>query len=461
MEVIWRKYQSESIHGGSGYPGIFKALKDHQSTLLVLPTGTGKTIVFSEVVEACYVKKHRKAMIIAHREELINQAYDKLLSTTSIDSWDIGVEMAGNHAADHHGVVIGSIQTLTQKRLEKFRPEDFGLIVIDECHHAVADSYDRIFKHFSGSKHLGVTATPDRMDGKGLGKVFNSVAYVYEISSAIADGWLVDITGEVIYDESSLDLSQVRTTAGDLNLGDLGTVMTSPKALALVAKGVVEKSMGRPTMIFATQVDHAEALSETINMIEPGSCVWVDGKTEKNERESALSKLASGEVKRVVNCMLYTEGVDVPEVSCIAIARPTKSRSLYAQMVGRGTRLLGSTLEESIARGKSDCHILDFSGASGKHRLVSCLDVLDSSEDAQVRAAAMERVQSGRVSIRVALDEAAVQIAQEERAKALKDIRYRTEVMSNPFTILGIRPRPGMAGGAPGHRSTAATARQA
>ncbi|MEO1369313.1 MAG: helicase-related protein [Acidobacteriota bacterium] len=322
------------------------------------------------------------------------------------------------------------------------------MVVVDEAHHATAKSYRRVLEHFEDAKRLGVTATPDRLDGDRLGNVFETVAYTYEIADAIADRYLVPIRGRVVYDKA-LDLTRVRRTAGDFNAKDLSEVMSSEPALALVAKAVAEQSGDRPTIVFAVDVGQARELAKTINLIKPGTAEAIDGTASEGRRADVLRRFRAGAIQYVVNCALYTEGVDVPEASCVAIARPTMSRALYAQMVGRGTRLLGVTMEESVAAGKEDMLVLDFVGATGRHQLVSCLDIFDGNTDSAVRRRAMQRAQSGDVLIQEALDGAAQEINDEERAKALRSASYRSVDIRDPYTILGVRPRPGRGGGRP------------
>lgn len=452
MTFALRPYQLEALHGGRDYPGIYRALEEQGSAVLVLPTGTGKTEVFAHVVDT-FVRGGKRALILAHRRELIGQAFDKIARRTSVSPWHLGVEMAGLRAADHHRVVVGSIQSLAGKRLERFDAREFGLLVCDESHHIIADTYKRVISHFAagGAKILGVTATPHRGDGQALRDVLASVAYVYEIADAVADGWLVPITGQILLDQA-MDLSGVRTTAGDFNLGDLAAVMERAPAVALVARGVVERAGERPTIVYAVSVEQAHAIAATINALHPGAALSIDGTASETDREAALRQFTARKFQYLVNCALYTEGVDLPLAACIVVARPTKSRGLYTQMVGRGLRLLGDSLAESIAAGKPDALILDFCAAGERVRrsAVTCLDILDGNEDAEVRRRAVDRLASaGPVPIQRALEEASAEILAEQRRRALVEVDYRVLAMADPFTILGVRPRAGKGGGRP------------
>lgn len=449
MRLADRPYQREAIHGGRGFPGVYRALREDRTTLLVIPTGGGKTIVFSRVVEAC-VQRGKRALILAHREELIEGAYDKLVRATSVDRLQVGVEMAGERAADHHRVVIASVQTLKGDRLRRIDHREVGLVVVDECHHSTSKSYKAILDHFPQAKILGVTATPDRLDGKGLGQVFASVAYVYEIADAIRDGYLVRVLGEEIRGGSAIDLSEVRTAAGDLNQGDLAAVLERDPAVALVAKGTVDKAGDRPTLLFAVSVAQARATADYINTYTGRqAAVALDGTAPKDVRREVKRRFERGEIQFLVNCALYTEGVDIPSIACVSIARPTKSRALYSQMCGRGLRLLGATIEESIAAGKEDCKILDFSGVSGRHKLVTCFDVLDGNTDEEVRKRVIKRAEKGPVDALQQLELVSAEMMEEQRRRALADVRYRATAISDPFTVLGVRPRAGRYGGRP------------
>lgn len=345
-----------------------------RSTLLVLATGLGKTICFAEVARRVVVAGGQ-VLVLAHRTELLDQARGKLEAL----GLDVALEQAQTHASRVSGVVVASVQTLRKKRLEEWKPDHFRLVVIDEAHHAAAKTYRTILDHFSGAKILGVTATPDRGDGKGLAELFDSVAYRFEIGASIREGWLSPISARRILVEG-LDLSAIRTTAGDLNQGELDLAMREPAAVDGVAEPLVKLAASRPTLVFTVTVEHARALAVAVNDRAPGTAEALDGSADRDHRAEVLRRYQSGELRMLVNCALFTEGFDAPSTSCIAIARPTKSRALYTQMVGRGTRL---------APGKSECLILDFAGLAGRHKLTGPADVLtgeplDDDEQAEL-----------------------------------------------------------------------------
>jgi len=357
-----RPYQQQAA------AATFAALADHRSTLVVMPTGTGKTILFAAVAER--FRPLGRALILAHREELVEQACDKVQRSTRLT---VGVEMGQRRteASMLPDVVVASVQSLSRpSRRERFTRESFALVVIDEAHHATSASYRAIIEHFPGAKLLGVTATPDRGDGVGLRAVFSSVAFEYSLRHAIADGYLVTLRQRAIT-VASLDVSRVRTVAGDLHAGDLDKLFTTETMLHEVAVPLVEQAGDRSTIVFTVSVEHAHALTEVIGRYAPGQARALDGMTDHDVRRATIDAFALGEFRFLVNCALFTEGFDIPGISCVAIVRPTKSRAFYAQMVGRGTRL---------APGKSDCLILDFRGNAGRHALVSAVDVLGGKD---------------------------------------------------------------------------------
>ena len=404
-----RPYQENAI------AGAFKAWEDNTSALIVLPTGLGKTVVFSEIVRRF---QPVRSMVIAHREELIFQAAEKIKRVTGLDG---GVEMGELRADGWFGTpppyVISTVQTQCSGgdgggRMTKFLPRDFGLVVVDEAHHATAGTYRRVIDYYRQNpdcKILGVTATPDRADEEALGKVFDAVAYDYQILDAIRQGWLVPVHQQMVTVES-MDFSNIKTTAGDLNQGELAEVMEEEDNLQRVAVPTVEICGNRRAIVFATTVRQAERLCEIINRYRPDKAVWICGKTDKERRRKMLADFKAGVVQYVVNVGVLTEGFDDSGVEVIVMARPTKSRALYAQMAGRGTRphdsiahLLGdiATDEERCAMirdsVKPACLIVDFCGNAGRHKLVTSADILGGNiSDDVVEAAARQARESGK-----------------------------------------------------------------
>ncbi len=425
-----RPYQQAAVDGA------FRAWEEHTSALVVLPTGLGKTVVFSEIVRQC---QPRRALVIAHREELIFQAKEKIERFAGLDA---AVEMGQYHAEGFFGrppqVVVSTIQTQCAGgdgggRMTKFLPEDFGLLVVDEAHHACAASYRRMMEYYRQNpelKILGVTATPDRADEKALGMVFDEVAYNYEILDAVNSGWLVPVEQQVVT-VGSIDLSNVKTTAGDLNQGELAEVLEEEETLHGIALPIVEICGARRCIVFAATVSQAERLAEIINRYRPDSAQWICGKTDKMDRRRILQEFKVGKLQYVVNVGVLTEGFDDSGVEVVAMARPTKSRALYAQMAGRGTRpadeiagLLGGMPSDTARREairasvKPSCLIIDFVGNSGRHKLVSTADILGGNyDDETVELAAKRAREAGARGEAVDM--------QEELAVARKEVQRR------------------------------------
>jgi superfamily II DNA or RNA helicase len=368
-----RPYQSSGIEA---VETEFRA--GNRETLLVQATGTGKTVVFAELVRRAIADGGR-ALVLAHRTELLDQAASKLR--------DVGVhasiEQADRRASLATGCVVASVQSLRGKRLERFAPTAFSLVVVDEAHHAAAASYTRVLERFAGARILGVTATPDRADGKPLGGVFKTVAFTYEIRQAIADKFLVPLTARRVL-VADLDLASVRSHRGDFDQGQLAAVLAAEAVLHGVVSPLLELAGTRRTLVFGVDVAHAHALAEMLNRYRPACAIAVDGSANESERAAALALWRRGTFQFLVNCALFTEGFDEPSCACIAIARPTQSRALHAQMLGRGTRLLGDTYEASVAAGKRDCLVLDFVGNT-RHRLIGPADALAPGLDEATR----------------------------------------------------------------------------
>ena len=299
-------------------------------TLLVLPTGCGKTIVFAKIAED-QVRAGDRVLILAHRGELLEQAADKLKKSTGLTA---STEKAEESCIGQwNRVVVGSVQTLTRaKRLAHFSPDYFGTIIVDEAHHAISDSYLRVLDHFAGAKVLGVTATPDRGDLRNLGEVFDSLAYEYQLPQAIRDGFLCKIKALTI--PLKLDISGVELSGGDFAAKGLGTALDP--YLEQIAAEMAAVCKGRRTVVFLPLVATSQKFRDILTA-HGFRAAEVNGQSE--DRAQVLADFAAGQYDVLCNSMLLTEGWDCPEVDCIAVLRPTKSRALYSQMVGRGTRL--------------------------------------------------------------------------------------------------------------------------
>jgi superfamily II DNA or RNA helicase len=417
--------------------GVFQAWEEHTSALAVLPTGLGKTVLFAEIIRRMNERGVR-AMVLAHREELITQAADKINRVTGLDAQ---IEMGEYHVQPYFGemppVVVSTVQTHCAGgdgagRMSKFNPNDFGLVVIDEAHHATSSTYRRCVDWYCQNpncKVLGVTATPDRADEAALGQVFDAVAYEYQVLDAINNGWLVPIEQQMVTVDT-LDFSSCRTTAGDLNQGDLAEVMEQERNLQGVAAPTVEICGDKRAIVFAATVEQAERLAEILNRYRPDKAAWLCGKTDKDDRRRMLADFKAGKLQFVVNVGVLTEGFDDAGVEVVVMARPTKSRALYAQMAGRGTRpaenvagLLGNcpTATERCKMiresGKPSCLIVDFCGNSGRHKLCSTADILGGKIDDDVITEVARRVREKNGPVDMTEELKKVKAEVEERKK--------------------------------------------
>ena len=330
----------------------------HTRTLLVLPTGTGKTIVFASVA-ADQVRAGHRVLILAHRGELLEQAADKLQRSTGLVS---AVEKADATCLNTwFRVVVGSVQTLQRTaRLERFPHDYFGTIIIDEAHHAITDGYRRILDYFGSAKVLGVTATPDRGDMRNLVEVFDSLAFQYKLTDAIKEGYLCRIMAQTI--PLKLDITDVGFTSGDYSLGQLGTALDP--YLEQIAAEMAQRCKGRKTVVFLPLIKTSQKFRDLLNA-KGFRAAEVNGQSA--DRREILADFDTGKYNVLCNSMLLTEGWDCPSVDCVVVLRPTKVRSLYSQMVGRGTRL---------SPGKTDLLLLDFLWMTDKHELCRPADLV-------------------------------------------------------------------------------------
>ena len=447
-----RPYQSAASDA------IFTEWQEHDSTLVVMPTGGGKTILFADVIRRVFP---RRALVLAHREELIFQAQDKIQRVTGLRAdVEMGEYRAESGLFDAARVVVSTIQTQCSGgdgggRMGKFDPQRFGVLIIDAAHHATSPSYRRVIDYYKTNpalKVLGVTATPDRADEEALGQVFQSVAFDYEVLDAIHDGWLVPIEQQMVHVEG-LDYSSIRTTAGDLNGGDLAAVLEAEKNLQQIAAASLQIIGPRRSLVFTASVKAAEMTAEILNRHRPGMASWVCGKTDREERRRILADFAAGKLQVVCNCGVLTEGFDDPGVEVVIMGRPTKSRSLYSQMVGRSTRSLPGvvdgpeTAEERCAAiaasAKPSCLVVDFVGNAGKHKLVTSADILGGkvSEEAMELALARTLKAGGPVNMTEALGEAEEELKhQREQARLAEAARRARLVATARFTTQSVDP---------------------
>ena len=508
-----RDYQETAIQK------ILESWQKFRSCLIVLPTGCGKTVVFGELIHRLLTNKVKvegeqwigqdsvRAMVLAHREELISQAADKV---GRISGADVQVEMGEMKVSPMFGqmphVVVSTVQTQTaplggkvkvegegEQRMSKFCPDDFGVLVIDEAHHATAKTYRSCIEHYLSNpkcRLLGVTATPDRADESALGSVFDTVAFEYTVTEAIHDGWLVPVKQRLVK-VGSLDFSKVSSCAGDFNQGELAQVLEEEQNLHAIAAPTMEICGNRRAIIFAASVKQAERLAEILNrgkrdsglgIGDSGStqdrAAWVCGMTPKDERRTILEDFKAGRVQYLVNVGVLTEGYDDAGVEVVVMARPTKSRALYAQMAGRATRpsakiadLLGTVGDQVKVEGegeqrmdasslrrkliaesdKPECTILDFVGNSGRHKLVSTVDILGGKEidedEEEARARAKKRCEESGEAVDMVAEleksRAEIKAAKAEEARRRKFIQATAkfiEVSVDPFNIFDLPP---------------------
>lgn len=422
----------------------------HTRTLLVLPTGTGKTIVFASVA-ADQVRAGDRVLILAHRGELLEQAADKLQRSTGLVS---AVEKADATCLNTwFRVVVGSVQTLQRTaRLERFPRDYFGTIIIDEAHHAITDGYRRILDYFGSAKVLGVTATPDRGDMRNLGEVFDSLAFEYKLTDAIKEGYLCRIMAQTI--PLKLDISSVTMSGGDYAVGDLGTALDP--YLEQIAAEMAQRCKGRKTVVFLPLIKTSQKFRDLLNS-HGFRAAEVNG--QSTDRKEVLADFDAGKYNVLCNSMLLTEGWDCPSVDCVVVLRPTKVRSLYSQMVGRGTRL---------SPGKSDLLLLDFLWMTDKHELCRPADLV--CEDRTVARQMTENL--AQTGCPEDIEEAAVQasedvVAQREEAlaKQLEEQRRKKARLVDPLQyemsiqaedLAGYVPAFGWEAGPPSAEQTAA-----
>lgn len=422
----------------------------HTRTLLVLPTGTGKTIVFASVA-ADQVRAGHRVLILAHRGELLEQAADKLQRSTGLVS---AVEKADATCLNTwFRVVVGSVQTLQRTaRLERFPHDYFGTIIIDEAHHAITDGYRRILDYFGSAKVLGVTATPDRGDMRNLGEVFDSLAFEYKLTDAIKEGYLCRIMAQTI--PLKLDISSVTMSGGDYAVGDLGTALDP--YLEQIAAEMAQRCKGRKTVVFLPLIKTSQKFRDLLNA-KGFRAAEVNGQSA--DRRQVLADFDTGKYNVLCNSMLLTEGWDCPSVDCVVVLRPTKVRSLYSQMVGRGTRL---------SPGKTDLLLLDFLWMTDKHELCRPADLV--CEDRAVARQMTENL--AQTGCPEDIEEAAAEasedvVAQREEAlaKQLEEQRRKKTKLVDPLQyemsiqaedLAGYVPAFGWEAGPPSDKQTAA-----
>jgi ATP-dependent helicase IRC3 len=365
--VVLRPYQAKAL-------AHVLACKDRgiKRVLVVMPTGAGKTTLFSALVGEFQRQYGRKSLILAHRRELLEQAQQRICQQNPAIS--VGIEGSGVRLTDPFDAVVASVQSLGRENSTRLTGFDPGCLIVDEAHHAAADSYQHVFRRFGAYEEdcftVGVTATPHRMDNQPLHgdeeAIFQEVAFTYTLREAIADGWLADLRGYRV--ASGVNLSKVRLVHGDYSSKALQDAVNIDSRNRTAFENWQAKASDRKTIVFCTGVDHAK---DAAKMFKEGgyAAEAVYGSMGGEERSAVMRRFAAGKTQILTNVEIATEGFDVPDVGCILLLRPTKSWALFSQMIGRGLRVLPNTIEglpdvtarrEAISKSaKRDCIVID------------------------------------------------------------------------------------------------------
>ena len=390
----------------------------YRKTLLVLPTGCGKTVVFASVTEN-QVRKGHRVLIMAHRGELLTQAADKLKTASGLDS--VLEKAESSSLGSFIPVTVGSVQSLAQeKRLARFPGDYFQDIIVDEAHHCLSDSYQRVLEHFPNANILGVTATPDRGDMKNLGEYFDSKAYEYTMQEAIRQGYLSPVKAQLIPLE--LDINNVGISNGDYSAPEVGNALEP--YLSQIVQEMKKYCQGRKTVVFLPLIATSQKFCRMLNEVGLRAAE-VNGNSD--DRSQVLTDFETGKYDVLCNSMLLTEGWDCPAVDCIVILRPTKVRSLYQQMVGRGMRL---------SPGKENLLLLDFLWLTSRHDL--CKPSALISKDAKIAQMIDSQMAKGADGIDlIEAEEQAERDVLAEReetlAKQLAEMRGRKRKLVDPI----------------------------
>lgn len=350
---VLRDYQAQCL------TAIKTALaKSVNNQLVVMATGSGKTVVFAHLPETLGLDK--KMLVLAHRHELLEQASNKIRSANP--NLSVFIEQAGRKAAYYADVVVASIATIGRKgssRLNKFDPAEFGLIICDEAHHSVSSSYKAVFDHFPDVPRIGFTATPSRADGIGLENVYDEIVFERNTRWLMEHGYLCKVAGYSV--DSKTDLSGVSTRMGDFATNELSFAVDTPERNRLVIESYQHLIPGQKAIVFGVNVEHVEHLTELFQS-NGIAAACVTGTTMDIERAQIFENFKCGSLRVIVNCMVCTEGYDEPSIEAVIMARPTKSSTLYQQAIGRGMRL---------HPGKEKLTVVDVADNSSRCSLVS------------------------------------------------------------------------------------------
>ncbi|EJW19177.1 DEAD/DEAH box helicase family protein [Paenibacillus alvei] len=417
-DVLRTGFQIEKVDAGN-YVGI-TVDGDNRYLLddFTITHNCGKTIVFSKVIED-RVRLGERVLVLAHRSELLDQASDKLEKSTGLKTATEKAEQTS--IGSWYRVVVGSVQTMMrEKRLQQFNKDFFDTIIIDEAHHCISDSYQRVLQYFEGANVLGVTATPDRGDMRNLGAYFESLAYEYTLPKAIKEGYLSPIKAMTI--PLKLDLSAVGQQAGDFKSSDLGTALDP--YLDSIAAEMWKVAKDRKIVVFLPLVKTSQKFTRILNEIG-FKAAEVNG--ESQDRAEVLADFDSGKYNVLCNSMLLTEGWDCPSVDCVVVLRPTKVRSLYSQMIGRGTRLFPS---------KTELLLLDFLWHTERHELCHPAHLI--AENEEIAKAMTKQIEEAGIPLDLeTVEKQAAEdvIAQREEAlaKQLEEMKRRKRKLVDPL----------------------------
>lgn len=399
-----RPYQKEAVEA------INEHWNEWQRELLVLPTGCGKTVVFNTVAHS----RPGNVLILAHRDELIEQARDKYYRMF----WEPTGKIKASETHIQR-VTVGSVQTMMRRDYTGA----FQTVIVDEAHHSISDSYQNVLGQFPEARVLGVTATPDRGDKKSLARYYEGIAYEYSLEQAVAEGYLCNITARTVPLE--IDMSNVKVSLGDFQVDSIAE--TLEPYLPKIAEAIATYASARKTVVFCPLISIAQELAEMI----PGAREVNGNSPDRKEILEWFDQAGPGAV--LCNAMLLTEGWDCPSCDCVVVLRPTKIRSLYAQMIGRGTRL---------SPGKENLLILDFLWLCQKHNLCKPANLIaDNEEDAETVTRA---TQEEEIDLFDALSDAEEQRRSALAAELAKQQSKKSKLI-NPLEVFSLLDDIGLA----------------
>jgi len=406
------------------------------STLVVQPTGTGKTVEFAEQARRA-VERDESVLIVVDRDELVRQT---VATVGRAVGFDPTIEQAGQFLDPENPVVVATIQTLRSdgrghgdRRYSRIDPFRFRHLIIDEAHLSITKRCMEFVEHMRQNPDLrvtGYTATPQAGQRRSMSQLYETVAYRYEIRDAIDDGWLVPIE-PLMVEMENLDLRALPSRRGDWSDAELSSLLEDNRTIMETCAGLIEHCRGAPTLVFCAQVAHAQMLSAMLNEQIPGSSRWLSGETPTDDRRTIIDGFRDGRINFLCNCGVLTTGFDAWQARNVAIVRPTKSWSLFVQMCGRGTRPepgifdgLDTAEDRKAAIAASAkprmnlyCFVDRYSGMD----LVGPEDVMAGSMRRPEIVARAKAKKDGTVEER--LDQAEREIAEEERRRQERDLR--------------------------------------